>query len=65
MWVLLDQMGNFYMFEEGYLRFTSTPYRLDAASLNNNYVHLTNHALQKHSPNYSKTHNLRPMAALR
>ena len=65
MWVLLDHMGNFYMFEEGYLRFTSTPYRLDSASIDNNYVHLTNHSLQKYSPNYDKNHNLRPMAALR
>jgi hypothetical protein len=64
MWALVDHQGNFYAFEEGYLRFTSTPYRLDAASLSNNYVHLTNHSLQKHSPNYSKAHSLRPMSTL-
>jgi hypothetical protein len=64
MWALLDHLGQFYIFEEGYLRFTSTPYRLDAASLANNYVHLTNHALQKHSPDYSTAHSLRPIAVL-
>lgn len=64
MWVLLDHQGSYYVFEEGYLRFTSTPYRLDSASLTNNYVHLTNHALQKHSPTYTTAHSLRPMEVL-
>ena len=64
-WALLDHQGNYYVFEEGYLRFTSTPYRLDANSLSNNYVHLTNHALQKHSPSYSPTHSLQPFSVLR
>ena len=52
------------MFEEGYLRFTSLPYRLHADSIDNNYVHLTNHSLQKHSPNYSSSHSLQAMRVL-
>lgn len=64
-WALLDHLGNYYVFEEGYLRFTSTPYRLDTNSLTNNFVHLTNHSLQKHSPSYSPNHNLQPFSVLK
>lgn len=51
-WVLIDHLSNFYIFEEGYLRFSSQPYKLSSKTINDQYMHLTNHALQKHSPNY-------------
>lgn len=65
MWVLVDHLGNYYMFEEGYLRFTSLPYKLNGSTINDNFMHLTNHSLQKYSPNYSQNHNLQPMEVLK
>lgn len=52
------------MFEEGYLRFSSEPYQLNSKSINDHFMHLTNHALQKYSPHYSKEQCLQPVSVL-
>jgi hypothetical protein len=53
-WVLVSSTGKWYFFKEGYLRTSATPYKLDSASANNPYMHLTNNAIQKHSKAYSQ-----------
>jgi len=40
------------MSREGYLRTASSEYKVDRTALNNDYIHLTNNAVQKNSPNY-------------
>lgn len=65
MWVLMDHLKQFYIFEEGYLRFTSQPYKLNSQTLTDNYMHLTNHSLQKYSPQYSKMHSIQSMSVLK
>ena len=52
MWVALTQDLDVYFFKEGYLRTSSQPYSLDAANLDNDFVHLTNNAIQKNGPTY-------------
>lgn len=42
-----------YFFAEGYIRTSSSEYTTDPTALENEYVHLTNNAIQKNSPNYS------------
>ena len=42
----------FYFFEQGYIRMASEEY--SNKNVNNQYVHLTNNAIQKNSPNYGK-----------
>jgi hypothetical protein len=39
-----------FFFKEGYLRLSSADYSVD--NLANDYVHLTNNAIQKHCPDY-------------
>jgi hypothetical protein len=51
-WVLVDQDSNFYIFKSGYLRFSSEKYKLDERSIHSNFIHLTNHAVQKYSDKY-------------
>ena len=41
-----------YFFKEGYLRTSSWPYSMTAANLDDDFVHLTNNAIQKNSPEY-------------
>ena len=41
-----------YFFKEGYLRTSSQPYSMDASNLDDDFVHLTNNAIQKNSPEY-------------
>ena len=41
-----------YFFREGYLRLTSTEYSTDL--LKDDFVHLTNNAIQKNCPSYGK-----------
>jgi excinuclease UvrABC nuclease subunit len=40
------------MCREGYLRTSSSEYSTDKTNLNNEYIHLTNNAVQKYAPNY-------------
>lgn len=44
-WVCLTQDLDVYFFKEGYLRTSSQPYSLTQASLEDDYVHLTNNAI--------------------
>ena len=48
--VLLDQNMNVYMFKEGYLRKSSEKFDLD--NIGNEYIHLTNNAIQKNCAVY-------------
>jgi hypothetical protein len=41
-----------FFFKEGYLRTSSSEYSTDKTTLNNDYIHLTNNAVQKNAPNY-------------
>jgi hypothetical protein len=40
------------MSREGYLRTASSEHKVDRTALNNDYIHLTNNAVQKNCPNY-------------
>jgi hypothetical protein len=40
------------MFKEGYLRTSSSEFRVDLHNIDDQYVHLTNNAVQKYSENY-------------
>ena len=51
-WVLVTHNLDCFFFREGYVRTSSSKYTTDAAALANDWVHLTNNAVQKHSPNY-------------
>ncbi|CAD8210274.1 unnamed protein product [Paramecium octaurelia] len=51
-WGLLNQDLEFYFFEQGYIRMASEEYT--TKNVLNQYVHLTNNAIQKYSPNYGK-----------
>lgn len=51
-WVLLNQDMDLYFFREGYLRMSSADYT--NANLNDDYIHLTNNAIQKNCPLYGK-----------
>ena len=42
------------VFREGYLRTSSSEYTTDKKNLENEYVHLTNNAVQKNASNYGK-----------
>ena len=48
--VLVNQDMNLYFFREGYLRMTSAPYNLD--NIQNEYLHLTNNAIQRNCKDY-------------
>jgi len=41
-----------YFFQEGYLRTSSQPYSMTTQNLDDDFVHLTNNAIQKNSPEY-------------
>ena len=43
-----------FFFKEGYIRTSSSEYSTDDATLENDYVHLTNNAIQKNSKNYGQ-----------
>ncbi len=51
-WVLLTQELDCYFFKEGYLRTSSTEYKIDPDDIDNKFVHLTNNAIQKFSDKY-------------
>lgn len=40
------------MFREGYLRTSCSEYSTDKQKLDNDYIHLTNNAIQKNAPGY-------------
>ena len=41
-----------FFFREGYLRTSSQPYSMNAQNLDDDFIHLTNNAIQKNSPDY-------------
>ena len=43
-----------YFFREGYLRTSSQPYSMNDANLDDDFVHLTNNAIQKKAASYGK-----------
>ncbi len=53
-WVLVDQDMNLYCFKEKYIRLSSEAFSLDEGKVTDKYIHLTNHAVQRHGKNYSK-----------
>eukprot|EP01016_Furgasonia_blochmanni_P037068 TRINITY_DN4322_c0_g2_i2.p1 TRINITY_DN4322_c0_g2~~TRINITY_DN4322_c0_g2_i2.p1 ORF type:complete len:703 (+),score=53.72 TRINITY_DN4322_c0_g2_i2:194-2302(+) len=53
-WVLVDHEMNLYFFKEGYIRTSSEAFQLNAESIDNQFIHLTNNAVQKHSDSYGK-----------
>ena len=53
-WVLINHNQDCFFFKEGYIRTSSSAYTTDPSALENEYVHLTNNAIQKNSPNYSE-----------
>jgi len=44
-WVLLDQDHDLYVFKEGYLRTSSSEFKVDLQNIDDQYVHLTNNAV--------------------
>jgi len=53
-WVLITEDFNAYLFKEGYIRTSSSPFVIDLNDVDNKFVHLTNNAIQKHGQNYGK-----------
>ena len=53
-WVLVTQELKVYFFKEGYLRTSSEIFSLSQDSITNQFVHLTNNAVQINSENYGK-----------
>ena len=53
-WVLITQKMECYMFKEGYIRTSSSIFRIDLTDIDNKFVHLTNNAIQKDGKDYSK-----------
>ena len=51
-WVLVTQNLDCFFFREGYIRTSSSKYTTDPSALANDWVHLTNNAIQKHNPTY-------------
>lgn len=54
MWVLVTHELNAYLFKEGYIRTSSSPFVIDLNDVDNKFVHLTNNAIQKHGEDYGK-----------
>ena len=53
-WVLVSSTGKCYFFKEGYLRTSGSEFKLDGNNPDNQYVHLTNNAIQKNSKTYGE-----------
>lgn len=51
-WVLVNYDGCVYMFKEGYLRTSSSKFSIDPSNPDDQFVHLTNNAIQKYSNSY-------------
>merc|ERR1719453_1452871 len=43
-----------FVYEDGFARFSTQPYTVDASSLSNLFIHLTNSSIQKHNPQQHK-----------
>lgn len=51
-WVFVSSTGKCYFFKEGYLRTSGSEFTLDEDNPDDQMVHLTNNAIQKHAENY-------------
>ncbi|CDW81438.1 tubulin-tyrosine ligase family protein [Stylonychia lemnae] len=51
-WVFINYDFSCYIFKEGYLRTSSSEFSIDPNNPDDQYVHLTNNAIQKYSENY-------------
>ena len=52
-WVLVTHEMEVFFFKEGYIRLSSEEYKLDSTTIGNQFIHLTNNAVQKYSTNYN------------
>lgn len=53
-WVLVTNELKCYWYKEGYIRTSSNEFSIEDSSLSDNFIHLTNNAVQKESVEYSK-----------
>lgn len=53
-WVLVNHTGKCYFFKEGYLRTSGSDFEMDDNNPDDQYVHLTNNAVQKNAKNYGE-----------
>lgn len=53
---MVDHEMNLWFFKEGYVRLSSSEF--DLQKLEDDFVHLTNIAIQKHSPAYQEENNI-------
>ena len=53
-WVLVSHTGKWYFFKEGYLRTSASDFEMDSKDPDNQFVHLTNNAVQKFSQGYGQ-----------
>jgi hypothetical protein len=53
-WVLVDYKMKCYFYKEGYIRTSSESFTTESESLSDQFVHLTNNAVQKESKAYGK-----------
>ena len=53
-WVIVSFTGKWHFFKEGYLRTSGSEFYLDENNPDNQYVHLTNNAIQKFSKTYGE-----------
>lgn len=53
-WTLIDHEMNLYVFKEWYVRLSSELFSLSESAIENQFVHLTNNAVQKYSSKYGK-----------
>lgn len=51
-WVFVNYDSSVYFFPEGYLRTSSSEFEIDPNNPDDQYVHLTNNAIQKYSQSY-------------
>ena len=54
MWVLITHDYKCYLCKDGYIRTSSEIFSLNENSLNNEFIHLTNNAIQQKSSSYGK-----------
>ena len=53
-WVMFTHEYKVYFFREGYIRTSSSTYTTNKEKIEDNEIHLTNNAVQKHSNTYGR-----------
>ncbi len=51
-WALLTHKMQLFFYKRAYIRMSGQPYEISNDNLSNPFVHFTNNAIQKYSPNY-------------